>query len=102
MEKAGNVAVVPGAFDWCDVGGWDALYRLKGGDGVKNIARGPAEFVGSRGCYVESARLAALVGVEGLVVIETDDAILILSREREADLKKLTDRLAAKGLTRLL
>ncbi|HUT53968.1 MAG TPA: sugar phosphate nucleotidyltransferase [bacterium] len=102
MEKAGNVAVVPGEFDWCDVGGWDALYRMQGGDGIKNIAQGPAEFVGSRGCYVESGKLAALVGVHGLVVIETDDAILILRRESEADLKKLTDRLAAKGLARLL
>jgi len=102
MEKAGNAAVVTGDFGWCDVGGWDALYRMRGGDGVKNIAPGRAEFVGSRGCYVESVKLAALVGVEGLVVIETDDALLVLRAEREADLKKLTDRLAAKGLGRFL
>jgi mannose-1-phosphate guanylyltransferase len=102
MEKAENVAVVPGDFDWRDLGGWDALYRMKGGDEKNNVASGLAEFVDSRGCYVESARMAALVGVDNLVVIETKDAILILRRDREAELKKLTDRLEQKGHRRLL
>jgi mannose-1-phosphate guanylyltransferase len=84
------------------VGGWDALYRLNGGDGQKNAAKGPVEFLDTEGCYVEAARLTALVGVKDLVVIETADAILILRRDREAMLKKLVDRLEKKGKRELL
>jgi len=102
MEKVKNAAVVPGEFDWCDVGGWDALYRLMGGDGVKNIARGPVEFVNSEGCYVEGEKLLALVGVRDLVVVETSDAILVLGKDAEADLKKLTKLLEKKGRKDLL
>jgi mannose-1-phosphate guanylyltransferase len=102
MEKADNVAVVAGDFGWRDVGGWDALYRLLGGEGIKNISRGPAQLVNSAGCYVESEKLVALVGVENLVVIETPDAILVLKRDRETDLKKLTDLLDASGRREVL
>jgi mannose-1-phosphate guanylyltransferase len=102
MEKVKNAAVVPGEFDWCDVGGWDALYRLMGGDGVKNIARGPVELVNSEGCYVEGKKLLALVGVRDLVVVETEDAILVLGKDAEAELKKLTDLLEKKGRKDLL
>lgn len=102
MEKAENVAVVPGDFGWCDVGGWEACYRLEGGDGQKNVIKGPGEFLDSRGCYVESQKFTALVGVDDLVVIETADALLILRRDQEAALKKLTERLEKKRLGHLL
>lgn len=102
MEAAPGVAVVRGDFGWCDVGGWDALYRLLGGKGVENISRGPAEFVNSLGNYVESDKLVALVGADNLVVIETEDAILVLGRESEADLKILIEQLKRGGRKDLL
>ena len=102
MEKADNVAVIAGDFGWRDVGGWDALYRLLGGEGINNIHRGPVHIVDSSGCYVEGEKLIALVGVEDLVVIESPDAILVLKRDREMDLKKLTDLLHARGRKELL
>ena len=53
--------------------------------------------VDSSGCYVESGRMTALVGVDNLVVVETKDAVLVLRRDRDADLKKLTDLLGSHG-----
>jgi mannose-1-phosphate guanylyltransferase len=102
MEKVDNAAVVPGDFGWTDVGGWDALYCLGGGDGEANVTVGAVEVVDSRGCYAEGERLVALVGVSDLVVIETADAVLVMRRDREADLKQLTDRLLKKGRGDLL
>lgn len=102
MEKVDNAAVVPGDFGWTDVGGWDALYRLLGGDGEKSVTRGEVELVDSKGCYAEGEKTIALVGVEGLVVVETDDAILVLKREREEEIKQLTDRLERSGRDDLL
>ena len=102
MEKAENVGVVAADFGWHDVGGWDALYRLLGGEGIKNISRGPVHIIDSSGCYVEGEKLIALVGVEDLVVVESPDAILVLKRDREMDLKKLTDLLHAKGKREVL
>lgn len=102
MEKVKEVAMIPGDFDWCDVGGWDALYRLLGGDGKKNITRGKVELVDSTGCYVEGERTVALIGVDNLVVVETEDALLVINRDRDADLKKLTDQLIAKGKNEVL
>jgi len=102
MEKTDRAAVIPGDFDWTDVGGWDALYCMMGGDGESNVKMGNVEIVDSRGCYAEGTRLVALVGVEDLVVIETEDAVLVLNRERDGDIKKLTDLLAKKGIKEVL
>ena len=102
MEKAGRVAMVRGDFGWTDVGSWDMLYRFAGGDGKKNAARGPLIAEESRGCYVESRKLVALVGVENLAVVETEDAILVMARGREAKLKSLVAELEARGMDRYL
>lgn len=102
MEKAVPAAMVRGEFDWADVGSWDALYRFRGGDGKKNLATGPLMALEARGCYVESDKLVALVGVDNLVLVETADAILVMARTEAAKLKSLAARLEAKGLKRYL
>jgi mannose-1-phosphate guanylyltransferase len=102
MERADNVAMVAGDFGWMDVGGWEALYRLRGGDGEANVSAGPMAAVDSRGCYVEAERLVALVGVDDLVVIETEDALLVMRRDRESELKELAGRLKKSGRSDLL
>jgi mannose-1-phosphate guanylyltransferase len=102
MEKADHVAVVPVSIDWSDVGGWDALYCRQAQGPAANVATGPVELVDTTGCYVEAERLVALVGVKDLVVIDCPDAVLVMHRDREADLKKLTDRLEKKGRKDLL
>ena len=102
MEKAEKVAMVRGDFGWTDLGGWDMLYRFQGGDGRKNLGAGRQAALDSRGCYVESRKLVALVGVENLILVETADAILVMARGQAAKLKSLVAMLEAKCLSRYL
>jgi mannose-1-phosphate guanylyltransferase len=102
MEKADNVAVVPGEFGWSDVGGWEALYRLLGGDGERNVSQGSFIQVDSRGVYSDASRLVAAVGVEDLVIVESDDAILVLRMDQEGEVKTLINLLERRGLKEFL
>jgi mannose-1-phosphate guanylyltransferase len=98
LEKAENVAVVAGEFGWDDIGSWTALLRLGPADAEGNVVRGRVLALSSRGNLVASERrLVALVGVEGLVVIDTEDAVLVCSAERAQDVKGIIDELHRRG-----
>ena len=78
MEKTSRAAVVPVACGWSDVGSWHAVWELSGKDGEGNAARGAAVFEDSRNCNVSTDRaLVALEGVDDLVVVATQDAVLV-------------------------
>ena len=78
MEKTARAAVVPVACGWSDVGSWHAVWELSGKDGEGNAARGAAVFEDSRNCNVSTDRaLVALEGVDDLVVVATQDAVLV-------------------------
>lgn len=104
IEKASNLAVVRGDFGWSDVGSWQSAWELAPRDGSDNAA--PAHAVlagGARGNLVRDLRThgqrrtIALVGVDDLVVVETDDALLILPRERAQDVRLVVDELKRRG-----
>jgi mannose-1-phosphate guanylyltransferase len=98
LEKATNVAVVAADFGWDDVGSWTALLRLGPADDKGNVARGRVLVLSSRGNLVVSEkRLVALVGVEDLVVIDTDDAVLVCSVKSTQDVKRVIDELQRRG-----
>ena len=90
MEKTSRAAVVPVACGWSDVGSWHAVWELSGQDAEGNAARGVAVFENSRNCNVSTDRaLVALEGVDDLVVVATQDAVLV-SRQKDANgLKRL-------------
>jgi mannose-1-phosphate guanylyltransferase/mannose-6-phosphate isomerase len=94
MEKTSHAAVVPVACGWSDVGSWHAVWELSGKDEQGNAAQGTAVFEDSRNCNVSTDRaLVALEGVDDLVVVATQDAILV-SRQKDANgLKRLVARL---------
>src|SRR6202163_2014112 len=94
MEKTARAAVVPVACGWSDVGSWHAVWELSDKDGQGNAARGAAVFEDSRNCNVSTDRaLVALEGVDDLVVVATQDAVLV-SRQKDANgLKRLVARL---------
>lgn len=94
MEKTSRTAVVPVSCGWSDVGSWHAVWELSDKDGEGNAARGSAVFEDSRNCNVATDRaLVALEGVDDLVVIATQDAVLV-SRQKDANgLKRLVARL---------
>src|SRR5690606_29864793 len=96
MEKAANVAVVPGDFDWNDIGSWKAISELDDADGEGNRVRGNAIVIDSRDCYVQSERrLVAAVGVRDLVIVDTDDAVLVSDREHAQQVKRVVEQLRA-------
>jgi mannose-1-phosphate guanylyltransferase len=103
MEKAEDVLVVPGDFDWSDLGSWDALWNVSGRDENGNAVRGDFVGIDAGDCLVHSrGKLVALVGVRDLLVVETDDALLICRRGRSQDVRKVVEALEKDGLKEYL
>jgi mannose-1-phosphate guanylyltransferase len=103
MEKAREVVVFPGAFDWSDLGSWDTLWEVLPKDSEGNAARGEWIGVEARGSLVHSAqRLVALVGVEDLLVVDTPDALLICRRGRSQEVRQVVEVLERRGLATYL
>lgn len=97
MEKTGRAAVIPADYGWSDFGGWSAAWSLSKRDKHGNAARGPVAFVDAKNNYVSTdGTLTALVGAQNLVVVVTDDAVLVADRARAEDLKKLVEKLRAE------
>jgi mannose-1-phosphate guanylyltransferase len=96
--------VVPSAIRWSDVGSWDTLYEfLKDGKDMKNVDRGMHVALDSTGNFIVSdRRVIATMGVKNLVIIDTEDAILVARRDRASEMKKLVAELKNRGLERLL
>lgn len=98
MEKAANVAVIPCAFGWSDIGSWKAVAQAHQTDERGNTTEGNAILVNARGTYVRSEdRLVAAVGVEDLVVIDTPDAVLVAHKESSQHVKDIVARLKSEG-----
>jgi mannose-1-phosphate guanylyltransferase len=99
-EHHSNIYCLPTEFGWNDLGSWDALYehQLAQGnakDGNVTEARGMVG-IDARNNYVYSPeKFVALVGVDDLVVVETEDAILITTRDRSQDVRRVVSELAA-------
>ena len=83
LEKAKNiVGLACKDFGWNDVGSWEAVYQVSSKDANANVVRGALEALDASGNYVDApGKLVALVGVEGLVVVDTEDALLVCRRE---------------------
>lgn len=94
MEKADRVAVTPVAMGWSDVGCWDALHALGPLDEADNLIAGDVVLQEARNCLVRSAgpRVAAR-GIENLIVVATEGAVLVLPRGRSQEVKALLDAL---------
>jgi len=101
MERSKNVVVVEGIFPWYDVGSWASMEEIIPKDDNENVVN-TAEYVGidSRGniIYSTSKRLITLLGVNDMVVVDTDDAIMICPKEKTEDVKKIVDRLKCQGM----
>lgn len=104
MEKSDDLAVVPASFGWSDLGSWESAWELGDKDANQNVVPESAVCVDAERNLVRttSDRVVALCGVEDLCVIETDDAILVIPRERSQDVKKIVEALEAKGRRDLL
>src|SRR6478736_1306023 len=94
MEKTQRTTVVPLACGWSDVGSWHVVWELSDKDGEGNAARGAAVFEDSRNCNVSTDRaLVALEGVDDLIVVATQDAVLVSRQKDSNGLKRLVAQL---------
>jgi mannose-1-phosphate guanylyltransferase len=95
MEKSDRVAVIPAEFGWSDVGDWHGLGELIAQDAVGNSVRGDLVQVETSRSVVwsETGRLVALVGLENIVVVDTEDALLVIDRARSQDVRKVVEHL---------
>lgn len=90
MEKTGRAAVVSLDAGWSDIGSWNALHAVLAKDDAGNANRGDVVVIDARDNLIFSgSRKIALIGVEGLAVIESGDALLVLRKERSQDIKLL-------------
>ena len=90
MEKVNNIVVVDGVFDWSDVGTWDSLETIFDKDENNNTFIGKINSHNSMGNIVYSKdKLVALLGVDDLIIVETDDGILVCKKGYEQDIKKI-------------
>jgi mannose-1-phosphate guanylyltransferase/mannose-6-phosphate isomerase len=94
MEKTTQAAVIPVACGWSDVGSWHAVWELSDKDEHGNVAQGLTVFEDSRNCNVSTDKaLVALEGVDDLVVVATQDAILVSRQNDPNGLKRLVAKL---------
>lgn len=107
MEKARDLSVIPASFGWSDLGSWQSAWELGDKDEAGNVAPPEAVLADARRNLVcdlggRPGKLVALVGVEDLCVIETDDALLVIARERAQDVRQVVEALTARQRADLL
>ena len=94
MERTARAVVVPVSYGWSDVGSWQAVWELSERDANGNAAQGAAVFVDTHGSYVASEKqLVALLGLDNVVVVTTDDAVLVARRENGDGLRPIVGKL---------
>ena len=105
MEKAGKLAVVPGDFGWNDVGSWEVAWELADRDPRGNALPPGSVAIDATNLLVRdettggTRKTWALVGVQDLVIVETDDAVLVIPRRRAQDVRAVVDALRDRGDT---
>jgi mannose-1-phosphate guanylyltransferase/mannose-1-phosphate guanylyltransferase/mannose-6-phosphate isomerase len=98
MEHTDKAAVAPLEADWADLGSWNSLWD-KGPRGPgDNLIRGPAELLDVEDCLIWSeGKMVAAIGLRDLIVVQTDEAVLILPKSRAQDVKRIVEQMAARA-----
>lgn len=103
MEKAKDIYILSGSFGWDDVGSWLAVGRLKTPDEFGNVLNGNTVTVDTRNTIIQGEKkLIAAVGLENIIVVDTEDALLICEKNRAGDIKKVLENLRMCNRTQYL
>jgi len=98
MENADNAVVVAADFGWSDLGAWSALWRIGDKDLRGNVSRGDFLTEDVTNTYIHSdGRLVAAIGVENLVIVATDDAVLVAPLDKAQNVRAIVDRLKTES-----
>jgi mannose-1-phosphate guanylyltransferase/mannose-6-phosphate isomerase len=98
MEKTANAAVVPVSMGWNDVGSWTTLFDIEEADGDGNVTHGDVVAIDTANSYIRSdGRLIGVIGLEDVIIVDTEDALLIADRGRAQEVRALVERISAEG-----
>jgi mannose-1-phosphate guanylyltransferase len=96
MEKLGDLGTVPLDCGWTDLGSWEAMWEQLGPDSEGNVISGEViAFDTSDSLLMSTDGVVAAIGVEGLVVVKTGDAVLVVSKERSQEVRRIVEHLTA-------
>lgn len=97
MEHAHNIAVVPVDMGWSDIGDWNGLGELIEQDGLGNSVRGELLQIDTTNSVIwsETGRMVAMVGLDNIIVVDTEDALLVVDRDKSQEVKQVVDQLKA-------
>jgi mannose-1-phosphate guanylyltransferase/mannose-6-phosphate isomerase len=100
MERTSASAMVQADIGWSDVGSWTALWEIAEKDAGENVVRGDVDLRDTSRCYVRAEnRMVAALGVRDLVIVETDDAVLVADKARAQEVKEVVERLDRQART---
>ncbi len=103
MEKAKNIYILSGSFGWDDVGSWLAVGRIKKSNEFGNVINGNAVTVDTQNCIIQGGeKLIATVGIEDIIVVDTEDALLICEKDSAGNIKKVLENLRICNRTEYL
>ena len=103
MEKASNIYILSGAFGWDDVGSWLAVERIQPQNEFGNVISGEAVTIDTKNTIIQSSgKLIATVGIEDIIVVDTEDAMLVCDKNCAGDIKKVLETLRMSNKTQYL
>jgi len=103
MEKTTKAVVVPLSAGWSDVGAWSSLWEVSESDCDDNVVHGDVLTHNTNGSYIRAeSRLVATVGLKDVVVVESNDAVLVADKHQVQDVKKIVEQLKAEGRNEIL
>jgi mannose-1-phosphate guanylyltransferase/mannose-1-phosphate guanylyltransferase/mannose-6-phosphate isomerase len=98
MEHTDKGAIVPADMAWNDVGSWSALWDISPHDADGNVIMGEALTLDASNCYIRAdGNLIAALGIDNLIVIATDDCVLVAAKDRAQDVKKIVEAVERAG-----
>ena len=99
MEKVKSIYVIPGNFGWDDVGSWLSLERIKEADNNGNIILGNIIKIKTSNSIIQgSNKLIATVGLDNIIIIDTEDALLVCNKAHTQDIKEIVEKLKSNGM----
>lgn len=103
MEKADHIYTLPGSFGWDDVGSWNAVERIQPTNEFGNVVNGNAVTVDTKRCIIQGGKkLIATVGLEDIIIVDTDDALLVCEKGDAGEIKKVLENLKICNRTEYL
>ncbi|HMS33263.1 MAG TPA: mannose-1-phosphate guanylyltransferase [Ignavibacteria bacterium] len=103
MEKSQNVYIIRSHFGWNDVGAWDEVYNIKDKNSEGNVNQGRTVTINTKNCLIiNDQKIVATIGVEDLLIINTENGLLICKRGEAQSVKEVVDYLRRKGMEQFL